>query len=192
MSQTKKNEELYRQNEHLVHATLKRQYPNYHDFAKSHGLDVDDLLQLGKIGLHKATLDYNPSMGTSFRTYAVNKISYALMTEPKLYSTRNENNRTYKLSGESSIDALISIDCGDPISLSDMLEEKVDFIQDAEFNVILDNIANKISPNLATAVKMKYENYTLKQIGEKLNMSSQAVNQMLKFNKQKLMDLMLA
>lgn len=185
-------EELYEQNKHLIITTLKRQYPNYHDFAKSHGLDIDDLLQVGGIGLFKAIKDYNSALGTSFQTYAINKISYALMTEPKLYSLRNENNRTFKLNGESSIDKLIVDQAGDTSTLHDVLEEKVDFIQDAELNAIIDNIAKKISPKLALAVKMKYENFTYKQIGEKLNMSSQGVNQMLKKNQSRLAEMMLA
>lgn len=179
------------QYKHLVRATLKHQYPNYHDFAKSHGLDIDDLLQLGNIGLYKAVMDYNPQMGTSFKTYAINKISYALRSEPKQYSLSNVNNRSYEFSNNTSFDKPIIDQSGESSTLHDVLEENVDFIQDAEFNVLIDNIADKISPKLATAVKMKYENFTLKQIGEKLNMSSQGVNQMLKKNQSRLAELML-
>lgn len=39
--------------------------------AETHGCELDDLIQLGSIGMIKAMKSYDPSFGTAFSTYAV-------------------------------------------------------------------------------------------------------------------------
>ncbi len=62
------------ENMHLVHYVLKHYYGGGRSIAKFHCLEVEDLKQVGMIGLIKADKEYDECHKASFNTYAVKKI----------------------------------------------------------------------------------------------------------------------
>lgn len=185
-------EELYFKYEKYVPVTLKRGFPDYKAFAKTHGVDVDDLLQLGKIGLYKACQHYNPNKNASFSTYAIKKIKYTIMTEAKKYSLNNKTNRTFELADKTSMEFPLATTEGDVVDLHDVIESKNDAFDETELNMLLDTIGEVVSENVVKALKMRYDKFTFGEIGKELNMSPQAVQKMLKKNREVLVDYLLA
>jgi RNA polymerase sigma factor (sigma-70 family) len=185
-------DELYYKHEGLVKKSLERGFPNHHSFAKIHGLDKDDLLQLGKIGLFKATKGYDSSKGASFETYARKIILYTIMTEAKKYSVNNKDNRTYDLVDKTSMEYPIASTDGDVVDLHDVVEAKDDAFDEIELDMMLQKVSGKVSANIVEAVKMRCYLYTFEEIGLALGMSSQGVQQMLKKNREILSEYLLA
>jgi RNA polymerase sigma factor (sigma-70 family) len=184
--------ELYYKHEGLVKKSLNRGFPNHHSFAKIHGLDKDDLLQLGKIGLFKATKGYDSSKGASFETYARKIILYTIMTEAKKYSVNNKDNRTYDLVDKTSMEYPIASTDGDVVDLHDVVEAKNDTFDEIELEMMLKKVSGKVSSNVIEAFKMRYNLHTFDEIGLALGMSAQSAQQMLKKNREILSEYLLA
>jgi RNA polymerase sigma-B factor len=62
------------ENMHLVTYVLNKYYRGGRSIAKFHCLEVEDLEQVGMVGLVKADKSYDDSRNVSFVTYAVHKI----------------------------------------------------------------------------------------------------------------------
>lgn len=184
--------DLYYKHEGLVKKSLERGFPNHRSFAKIHGLDRDDLLQLGKIGLFKATKGYDSTKGASFETYARKIILFTIMTEAKKYSVNNKDNRSYDLANKTSMEYPIASADGEVVDLHDVVEAKNDTFDEIELEMLLKKVSGKVSANIIEAVKMRYYLYTFDEIGLALGMSAQSVQQMLKKNREILSDYLLA
>ena len=52
-------EEIFLINRKLVKSTILRKFPNHKTFLKTHGLDIEDLIQIGEMGLLNAIRSYN-------------------------------------------------------------------------------------------------------------------------------------
>lgn len=185
-------EKLYMQHEKLVKETLTWNFPNHQSFAKTHGLEKDDLLQLGKIGLFKATKDYNSAKGASFETYARKKILYTIMTEAKKYSINNKNNRTYDLAEKTSMEYPLATTDGDVVDLHDVVEADNNSFDEIELDMMIKEISELVSEDVVEAVKMRCYLYTFEEIGTVLEMSPQGVQKMLKKNREVLSNYLLA
>lgn len=185
-------EKLYYKHEHYVSLTLERKFPNHRAFAKVHGLDVDDLFQLGKIGLFKAAQDYNPNKKASFRTYAIKKIRYTIMTEAKKYSINNKDNRTFELLNKTSMEYPLASTDGEVVDLHDVVESKNDAFDEIELDMMLLKVSDVVSENVAKAFRMRYWGYTFQEIGDSLGLSPQRVQRLLKDNRKVLTEYLLA
>jgi RNA polymerase sporulation-specific sigma factor len=193
MQRSKKEaDKLYFKCEHYVPVTLERAFPNYREFAKTHGLDTEDLLQLGKIGLFKAAQEYNPNKKASFKTYAIKKIRFTIMTESKRYSINNKDNRTYELSEKTSMEYPLATTDGEVVDLHDVVEAKSDAFDEIELEMMLQEVSDVVSKDVAVAVKMRYQGFTFSEIGDSLGLSAQRIQQLLKMNRQTLCDYLLA
>lgn len=97
-------EQLYEDYEKLVYSTAYKRYgnPNYRD---AHGLEMDDILQFGRMGLFRACKTHDSSGEATFATHAIRNIVWSINTESKLYSLGNINNRSNVLADRFSMDA---------------------------------------------------------------------------------------
>ena len=69
------DEEFMSKYENLVHHFIWKRYKGRLDIVKGHtGLEMEDLVQCGMIGLIKARRDFNHNLGYQFSTYAIPKI----------------------------------------------------------------------------------------------------------------------
>lgn len=69
------DEEFMRKYENLVHHFIWKRYKGRLDIVKGDtGLEMEDLVQCGMMGLIKARRDFNPNLGYQFSTYAIPKI----------------------------------------------------------------------------------------------------------------------
>lgn len=184
--------ELYMKHENLVRETLQWQLPNHQSFAKLHGLDKEDLLQLGRIGLFKATKVYDSSKGASFKTYAKKKILFTIITEAKKYSLNNIHDRTYDLVDKTSMECPVATTDGDVVDLHDIVESKNDTFDEVELEMMLSKVSDALSEDVAEAVKMRYQGYTFEEIGDSLGLTKQRVQKLLKDNRRVLTRVLLA
>ncbi|HDT6577475.1 TPA: sigma-70 family RNA polymerase sigma factor [Bacillus cereus] len=69
------DEEFMRKYENLVHHFIWKRYKGRLDIVKGNtGLEMEDLVQCGMMGLIKARRDFNHNLGYQFSTYAIPKI----------------------------------------------------------------------------------------------------------------------
>jgi len=184
--------ELYMKYEHYVPVTLKRAFPEYKSFAKTHGLDKEDLLQLGKIGLFKAAKEYDSNRKASFSTYAIKMIKYNIIVESKKYSLNNKHNRTNELIEKTSMEFPLATTDGDVVDLHDVVESKNDTFDEVELEMMLSKVSDALSEDVAEAVKMRYQGYTFVEIGDSLGLTKQRVQRLLKDNRRVLTRVLLA
>lgn len=90
-------EEIFNENQKLVFTTIQRQFPNQKQFCKVHMIDLDDLKQMGNMGLLNAIRNFNNDEKVKFQTHAINNIIWEINTQARLQSLRNENTRTFDL-----------------------------------------------------------------------------------------------
>lgn len=185
-------EKLYYKNEHYVSLTLERAFPNRKAFMKAHGLDTEDLLQLGKIGLFKAALDYDSTKGASFRTYAIKMIKFTILTESKKYSLNNKHNRTNELADKVFMEHPLASTDGEVVDLHDVVESKSDAFDEIELDMMLSKVSDVVSEDVAEAVKMRYRGFTFKEIGDNLGLTPQRIQRLLKDNRKILSEYLLA
>lgn len=119
-------EEVFLLNRRLVITTVRRKFPNNQYFCKAHMLDLDDLVQLGNIGLLNAIRTFEPIRKSSFRTYAINCISWSISTNAKKESLRTVNTQSYDLAKVVSVDT--------PLNMNGNEEEAVIFLNTIEAN----------------------------------------------------------
>lgn len=101
-------EELYRTHEYLVQATLTRLYPN-----PPAGIERDDLLQAGRLGLWKAVARYDPSRPIRFRHLAITWIKGSIREELRAEDWIPRSVRAKVRAGElgpASVIQVISLD----------------------------------------------------------------------------------
>lgn len=84
-----------------MHTTMILQYENlvYKVAQKFYGVDREDLIQAGFLGLTKACKNFNPESGTKFSTYAYEYIygeMYEAVTGSKPIRVRKDSMRLYK------------------------------------------------------------------------------------------------
>lgn len=176
-------EQLYLQHEHLVPATLNKQFTNHHSFAKTHGLDVDDLLQMGRMGLFKAAEDYDASKGAAFKTHAINMIRFTIMEKAKECSLRNQNRQNFKLVQSVSIETPLTMENGEEYSLHDILEAEGNDFMEVELRLSLERLNKLLPERTMNIINMRLDGKSYRQIGEVLNVSAQRIEQIISASK---------
>ncbi|MBH0352505.1 RNA polymerase subunit sigma-28 [Bacillus thuringiensis] len=69
------DEEFMSKYENLVHHFIWKRYKGMLEIVKANtGLEMEDLVQYGMMGLIKVRRDFNPNLGYQFSTYAIPKI----------------------------------------------------------------------------------------------------------------------
>lgn len=184
----KEIEELYQENEKLVFATVQRRFGNP-AYRIQHGLDEDDITQFGRMGLLKACQTYDSTKGTSFQSHAINNIVWSITAEAKRYSLGNINSRTNELADRVSMDISMESESGEPQTLHDLLADEDDSFNVAEVNYFIDTVKSEISEDVGNLIKMRVDGMSFDEIAQELGVSKQAVQQRLRRNKKKIIDL---
>lgn len=177
-------EELYLLHEYLVKNTLYKSFSNHHKFAKMHGLEEDDLLQLGKLGLLKAAETYSSSKNTQFQSYAISMIKYYIVREAKKCSLRSRTKATFEIVNSVSIETPVTGNEGEEVCLHDTLRDNSDAYMDADMRISLEGLKKVLPERIVKVIQMRMQGYTQKEIGKEIGVSSQYIGSIIEKNKE--------
>lgn len=130
-------EDIFLSNRKLVKTTISRKFPSNQAFCKAHMLDLDDLIQLGNIGLLNAIRTFDKSK-SSFRSHAINRIVWSISTSSKVDSLRSKNTQTTEIANVVSVEDKVSEDLN--ITFLDTLESKESTSEDAEDKLLQQSV----------------------------------------------------
>lgn len=192
MQTDKQAEKLYSEYEKLIVPTIHRQFPLHREFISAHGLELDDLIQYGRIGLYRACKTYDDSKGASMRSYAIQSIIWMINDELTKDSLNNVDNKSLILLDKNSLDNKFSVENSEDLYLYDVVGEDESGYMDIEVEHLIESIRGAVSDRLVDIIKMKYQGYTYKEIGNTIGVSSQYCEKLLSKNKSQLRDLLFA
>jgi RNA polymerase sporulation-specific sigma factor len=124
--------------EQIIHDNMAMVVKIAKSFNPNDDSQLDDFVQLGRIGLMKAVRKYDASRGTKFTTYAWNRIKWEILG----YINRNAKHTTHKLPFELELPYE-----GDPV---------------------WELLPSTLSPMEEKVVLLKSQGHTFKQIGKLL------------------------
>lgn len=191
MSLTQEQNELFEENKNLAYATVHRRFSNpvFHD---THGISKEDLFQYGLIGLYNACKNYDASKGIKFSSFAINNIVWCINVEARRDSISNVDSQSFELLDKASLDYILyESEHGEETTMHDILEYREDRYSELELNDSIDSLDEHVGKGLTDMVRLRMENHTFKEIGEKIGMTHQGVRQRLMSNKDKIMDYLL-
>lgn len=167
MKLTKDREHLVLENQGLIYSCLKKLQ------IKQSDPDYEDFASIGKIGLVKAAIYYNPEEGVVFSTYAVTTIHNELC---------NYFQRGQKSVKAISYDTVIGgEDDSIPYTIQDKIIDKHDLyeqVEDAdECAWMLGIILNSLQNDRRMVLLYRLGNQTLQQIADKMNLTRQRIGQ---------------
>lgn len=130
---------------------LARKYEN-----NKYNISLEDLIQVGSIGLLNAYNSFDESKSVKFITHAYNCVSFELKKE--LYKHIRKDNNYIIL----SLDTPIS---DDNITISDTLEDDIDVFRDVEDALFIDECTEQFKKSLKNELDVKIAlDYTFKNI----------------------------
>ncbi len=131
----------------------------------------DDLCQEGLIGLYKACLAYNPTLGASFSTFARICIKHSILSALRVYY----GNKNYPIRSSLSLDASdgnsMEIQGLGPVTEPERL-----LIEKESYNILLDKIDASLSEFEGSVLKLFVQGKTYTQISESLNVTPKSVD----------------
>ncbi|SFD82393.1 RNA polymerase, sigma 29 subunit, SigE [Lentibacillus persicus] len=143
------------------------------------GINIEDLISIGTIGLIKAVNTFNPEKKIKLATYA----SRCIENEILMYLRRNN-----KLKSEISFDEPLNIDWdGNELLLSDVLGTDEDIItRDIETNVdkhLLKNALSQLNPREKQIMELRFglvgkEEKTQKDVADMLGISQSYISRL--------------
>ncbi|GAB4072378.1 RNA polymerase sporulation sigma factor SigE [Barrientosiimonas marina] len=143
------------------------------------GINIEDLISIGTIGLIKAVNTFNPEKKIKLATYA----SRCIENEILMYLRRNN-----KLKSEISFDEPLNIDLdGNELLLSDVLGTDEDIItRDIETNVdknLLKNALTQLNPREKEIMELRFgligqEEKTQKDVADMLGISQSYISRL--------------
>ena len=185
-------EKLYQQYERFILPTIYKQYPLYKSFAATHGLELDDLIQYGRIGLYGACKSFDEAKGMSMRSHAIQRIIWMINDELTKDSLNNIDNKSLVLLDKNSLDLPVSSENGEELCLHDVIGEEENGYVEIEVEGILNSLGNKLPDQLFKVVEMRYKGHTFKEIGAELGVSDKYCHALLNRNKSIVSNLILA
>lgn len=151
----------------------------YHKVYKSR-YDLDDLVQVGCIGLCKAAESFDKDVGVKFSTFAVRKIKWEILNLIR-------DDKYYPAPARKRFDVNVNIASLNVYVEEDSKTEFIDALGECENldgiceSLDLKNALKKLSPEERKIVKYYYfEELTQKQLGEILGMHQVQVSRFLK------------
>lgn len=189
MRSTEEIKRLYNENKKYIMPTIRRNFNNP-EFLALHGITREELIQSGRIGLYRACQTYDESKGTTFRTYAIDNIKWAISDEAKRDSLGRAEKWTFDLVDRISFDMELDHVNDEVVSLYDLVGEEEQGYEELEVEMEMERklklIEEKLPERLATIVKLRAQGYTTMEIGEKIGTTHQNVSQLLRYHKDKI------
>lgn len=143
------------------------------------GINIEDLISIGTIGLIKAVNTFNPQKNIKLATYA----SRCIENEILMYLRKNSNQKS-----EISIDEPLNIDWdGNELLLSDILGTDPDIthrgIEDEADMELLHQAMNKLSKRELMIIKLRFgigeaEEKTQKEVADMLGISQSYISRL--------------
>ena len=146
--------------------------------GKKVGLELDDLIQEGYIGLYAAIRNYNPDHSSLFYTYAILSINSKILNALKKSSTQKREtlNHSISLSKPISIDSettFIDLLVDDNSLLPDML------IEEKELSKIVSDYLYSLDIDVASILELSINGFNNVDIGKMLGYSSKYISNVL-------------
>src|SRR5690606_29443173 len=144
-------EAMVKEHQGLVHMVARR-------YRIPKGVDYEDLVQVGMIGLLEAIREFDPSLGFKFSTFAVPRINARIYKHIRVLSAAKRKGNVI------SIETVVY----DDVSLFEIIEEPSANVEDqAVANYIRDQLLKK-EPKI---VQMKLSGYTQEEIAREIGVS---------------------
>jgi len=180
---------LYNQHEHLISTTIYRKFGNK-SYRILHGLDKDDLMQYGRIGLYNACKSFDESKTPSFRNHAIRNIEWSIMNESKRDSLTSITQKTNDIADRISFDAEYATLDGEACTLYDIVESSENGFNEVEWELSMEALEETLSERVRDIVDMRMKGYNNVEIAEQMCISRQRVDTILKKNKDKIMEVL--
>lgn len=146
--------EMFLSHRKLVKTTISRKFPNNQAFCKAHMIELDDLVQLGNMGLLNAIRTFDKDGKSTFISYAINCISWSISTNSKVISLRNSNTQTVELVDIVSVEMNVSED--EETIILDTIEAKENTSDVAEDNVLIQKVNEFLKADVDCNEELRY------------------------------------
>ena len=123
----------------------------YRLIRKYKDLEYDDACQIARIAIWQAQQDYDPNRG-AWSTFMYSRVRTALWTAA----------RSAK---------------GDPLTDSEQVEETSISCDDADFDCLSEDLKTLFTDEEVTLLKLRYEGYSYREIGERFGVCREVVRQ---------------
>lgn len=158
--------EMIKENEGLIHYTLKRYF-----YTTTSEFDIyEDMVQVGRIALYKAIETYDETR-TEFSTYAVKVIKSKLINFVQ--------NDLYKNFSKGGLNKVHDTEGIDDDKVRERIVGRFDDHSNVETNELLDYIKDYKDERAYKIVCLLSEGYTYEEIGNILDLSKQRINQII-------------
>ncbi|WP_442636472.1 sigma-70 family RNA polymerase sigma factor [Rossellomorea marisflavi] len=183
--------ELFEKYQYLVKNTAYAMFGDPVKFARKKNMDLDDILQYGKIGLWDSCNKYRESKGRQFKSYAINRIRWSISQgvekDSKLFSfkgRRDNGKLTYEFKNAydnrvgSLDDQLNTNDTESNVSTyHDVVGNGYNLEQEVIDNEYYTYIENNLSEQMLDIIKMKADGHPCEVMGKKYGVSRERVRQ---------------
>lgn len=162
---------LFKKYEPLITSTAKKMYK----YCKYSGLELNDLIQEGMLGLNLAITHYDEQKDTSFYTFAKKcierkMISVIMGTKRLKHKILNES---LSLEGSDIDDKVVGLE----VFLSDEKADPELLVIDNEQEVeLINNIKKRLTDFEVQVFELKISNFNYKEIAEILDKSPKAID----------------
>lgn len=171
--------------QNMIHKVIKRKFPS-ESFLVSHGLEYDDLVQFGNLGILQAVEKFDSSIECSLDTYIYRNIYWKIYEEQarnsKIAVNKNINNTIDVVSADVPIDdngnTLVSLITDDSVE-----EQEAALINQIELFLKQNGAEEKY----CKIIRMRIKGYSYKEIAEVLKVSPQAAQKYFTSNKKNIL-----
>lgn len=153
----------------LIYKVIKNEYPSIIG-----SLDEEDYVQLGRIGLYQAMLEFDETRKVQFKTFAYIIIKREILK--KVHCETNKLNQTKKQSVVTSLDEVINIDTNETrLDKLNLTTENIDDI--AITNDLIYKINSQLNHKESFVFKLLLNNKKYQEIADILGVTKQRVGQ---------------
>ena len=194
MRTSEEMQELFDGHKHLIEATIRRKGYGTKAFLELHGITSDDLMQHGRLGLHKACKEHDLSRKCSFRTFAISNIIWSISTECKKESLSRDTSWTFDTINKISFDSPAPECEAEVATFHDVVGDIAaeEFYNKLEKDQVLQTLGSIISERVAEIVELKLQGFNNMEVAEKLGVTHQTVSKYLRNHKQEIKNVLFA
>ncbi|QEL88560.1 sigma-70 family RNA polymerase sigma factor [Bacillus mycoides] len=175
-----KHEELFEEKQHLVPAAIKQVFGGYlkaSQVAEKNNMELDDLMQIGKVKLWELCLKYDPKKARAFNTYVMMTLKFEIVRElhqkgrvisVSSYCTPEEREKM----NFHSIDLYKNGESEEGFFAVDTVNVEEDVITAIQYEQAL----NQVNPEEKLIIVKKAQGFTDEEIGKELGKTRFAIN----------------